>query len=51
MPRPPASCTPRASTRAIVALTCSCLAAFALSIPWPRVDGQLVGSDGIKYYA
>lgn len=35
---------------AILALTAACLVAFGATVPLPRVDGQLVGSDGIKYY-
>jgi len=31
-------------------LTGICLSAFWLSIPLPRVDNQLIGSDGIYYY-
>ncbi len=33
-----------------MALTGACLAAFAVTIPLPRVDGQLIGSDGLRYY-
>ncbi len=35
---------------AILALTLACLSAFAATIPLPRVDDQLVGSDGVKYF-
>lgn len=28
-----------------------CLAIFVATIPLPRVDGQLIGSDGLYYYA
>ncbi len=31
-------------------LTAACLAAFAATVPLPRLDGQLVGSDGLRYY-
>ena len=34
----------------LLALTATCLIAFAVTIPLPRVDGQLIGSDGIGYY-
>ncbi|MCU0521879.1 MAG: hypothetical protein MUF84_14455 [Anaerolineae bacterium] len=34
-----------------VALTAACLLAFWISIPLPRIDNQLVGSDGIYYFA
>jgi hypothetical protein len=33
------------------ALSAACLVAFLATIPLPRVDGQLVGGDGIGYYA
>ncbi len=36
---------------AILALTAACLAAFAVTLQLPRVDDQLVGSDGVRYYA
>ena len=42
--------TSRTSALVMLALTTFCLAVFALSIPMPRVDGQLVGSDGTRYY-
>jgi hypothetical protein len=35
----------------IIALTACCLFAFLITIPLPRVDNQLVGSDGVRYYA
>ncbi len=35
---------------AVLALTAGCLAVFAATIPMPRVDGQLVGSDGVRYF-
>ena len=35
---------------AIAAVTLACLLAFLLTIPLPRADGQLVGSDGVYYY-
>ena len=35
---------------AILTLTVACLFAFAVTLPLPRVDDQLVGSDGIRYY-
>lgn len=35
----------------LAALYILCVAIFLLSVPLPRVDGQLVGSDGIYYYA
>ncbi|MFO7678978.1 MAG: glycosyltransferase family 39 protein [Chloroflexota bacterium] len=28
-----------------------CMFAFLVTIPLPRIDGMLIGSDGIKYYA
>ncbi len=34
-----------------MALTAACLAAFAATVPLPRIDDQLVGSDGLRYYA
>jgi len=34
----------------IALLTGLCVAAFLVTIPLPRVDGQLIGSDGIGYY-
>lgn len=34
----------------IGAFVALCLAAFLVTIPLPRVDNQLVGSDGIGYY-
>ncbi len=37
-------------TLLIISLTLLCLFLFWLTIPLPRVDGQLVGSDGIGYY-
>jgi hypothetical protein len=33
------------------ALSLACLVVFLATIPLPRVDGQLVGGDGIGYYA
>jgi hypothetical protein len=33
------------------ALSVACLAVFLATIPLPRVDGQLVGGDGVGYYA
>ncbi len=35
----------------LVGLFVLCLAAFAATIPLPHADGQLVGSDGVYYYA
>ena len=35
---------------AILALTAACLVIFGATLPLPRVDDQLVGSDGVKYY-
>ena len=35
---------------AILALTIACLVAFAVTLPLPRVDDQLIGSDGTRYY-
>ena len=40
----------RSPAVAITALTAACLAAFLLTVPLPRVDGELIGSDGIRYY-
>ena len=40
----------RAAGMAIAAVTLACLLAFLLTIPLPRADGQLVGSDGVYYY-
>ena len=37
-------------TTVLVALAAICLAAFLVSIPVPRVDGQLLGTDGFDYY-
>ena len=34
----------------VLALTGACLALFLATIPLPRVDGQLVGSDGVGYF-
>jgi hypothetical protein len=34
----------------IAGLTACCLLLFLATIPLPRVDGQLVGSDGVGYY-
>ena len=34
----------------LLVLTAICLLAFLVTIPLPRVDGQLIGSDGIGYY-
>lgn len=31
-------------------LTALCIAVFLVTIPLPRADGQLIGSDGIGYY-
>ncbi len=42
--------TPRGGSLAVAAMTAGCLFAFLVTIPLPRVDGQLVGSDGVKYY-
>ncbi len=36
--------------RLILALTGFCLLVFLLTIPLPRADNQLVGSDGVYYY-
>jgi len=36
--------------RLILALTGICLLVFLLTIPLPRADRQLVGSDGVYYY-
>lgn len=33
-----------------MAFTAGCLLAFVATIPLPRIDGQLVGSDGVRYY-
>lgn len=33
------------------ALAAACLAAFLATIPLPRVDGVLLGTDGVGYYA
>jgi hypothetical protein len=33
------------------ALVAACLAAFLATIPLPRVDGELLGTDGVGYYA
>ncbi len=33
------------------AVSAACLVVFLATIPLPRVDGQLVGGDGIGYYA
>jgi hypothetical protein len=33
-----------------IGLTAVCLIAFWVTIPLPRIDGQLVGSDGVFYY-
>ncbi|MBI1815734.1 MAG: hypothetical protein HYR72_12195 [Deltaproteobacteria bacterium] len=37
--------------RWIVASGALCLAIFVATIPLPRVDGHLIGSDGFRYYA
>ena len=34
----------------LAGLTVACLVAFAVTVPLPRVDGELIGSDGIGYY-
>jgi len=36
--------------RLLLSLGAVCLLVFILSIPFPRADNQLVGSDGIRYY-
>jgi hypothetical protein len=36
---------------AVVASGAICALAFVVSIPLPRVDGHLIGSDGVRYYA
>jgi hypothetical protein len=36
--------------RLLLGLTACCLLAFLATIPLPRIDNQLVGSDGIVYY-
>lgn len=41
---------PASAGAAIVFLTLLCLGAFLVTIPLPRADGQLIGSDGIGYY-
>jgi hypothetical protein len=33
------------------AVSAACLIVFLATIPFPRVDGQLVGGDGVGYYA
>ena len=40
----------RTARTTILVLTSICLLAFLLTIPLPRADGQLVGSDGTYYY-
>ena len=35
----------------LVGLYVLCLLAYVATIPLPRVDGQLIGSDGVYYYA
>ncbi len=35
---------------AILALTAACLIAFGATVPLPRADDQLIGSDGVRYY-
>lgn len=35
---------------AVAAFTASCLLLFWATIPLPRIDGALVGSDGVGYY-
>ncbi len=35
---------------AVLALTAACLIAFCATLPLPRVDHELIGSDGIRYY-
>lgn len=37
-------------TRLWTALFAACAAAYAATIPLPRVDGMLIGSDGVRYY-
>jgi hypothetical protein len=37
--------------RWIVASGALCVAIFVATIPLPRVDGHLIGSDGLRYYA
>jgi hypothetical protein len=37
--------------RTLILASGLCLLSFLLTIPLPRVDNQLVGSDGIRYYA
>lgn len=34
-----------------IGLTACCLFTFLLTIPLPRIDNQLIGSDGVRYYA
>lgn len=38
------------AARVLLALAALALAAFLLTLPLPRVDGMLIGSDGIGYY-
>jgi hypothetical protein len=38
------------STRILIALFALSIAAFLVTIPLPRVDGMLIGSDGVGYY-
>lgn len=51
MPHRSTSLRDRRGRFAILALTSACLLAFAVTLPMPRVDGQLVGSDGAHYFA
>jgi hypothetical protein len=37
--------------RPLLVLYGICVAVFLIAVPLPRVDGQLVGSDGVHYYA
>jgi hypothetical protein len=37
--------------RWLIILSLVCLLAFWVTIPLPRVDGQIIGSDGMYYYA
>ncbi len=42
---------PQHPARTVVALWLGCVIVFAATLLVPRVDGQLVGSDGVSYYA
>lgn len=43
-------CMAQRPVRTLTGLFTICVAAFVLTIPLPRADGLLIGSDGVHYY-